>query len=175
MAEAFRALGINLPSLIAQLVNFSILLGIMYFLVWPRLRDGLDERRRRIQEGLEASTRAQERAVQAEAEVQAQLEQARREGQNLIAQSQQIANRLQEDSRQQAQQDAEGLLVRARNEIQLERDNAIAELRREFADLTITAAEKVISQSLDRQAHHRLIEEVLADSTFQGSNRTGAA
>jgi F-type H+-transporting ATPase subunit b len=169
LAEAIRALGINLPSLIAQLVNFSILLAVMYFVVWPRLRDGLDERRRRIQEGLEASTRAQERAAQAEAEVQAQLEQARREGQNLIAQSQQIGSRLQEESRQQAQQEAEALLARARNEIQLERDTAIAELRREFGDLTIAAAEKVISQSLDRQAHQRLIEEVLTDSSFQGT------
>lgn len=171
MSEAFRALGINLPSLIAQLVNFGILLAIMYFLVWPRLRETLDERRRRIQEGLEASARAQERAAQAEAEVQAQLEQARREGQNLIAQSQQIATRLQEEARQQAQQEAEALLARARNEIQLERDNAIADLRREFADLTIAAAEKVINQSLDRQAHRRLIEEVLTDASFQGSKR----
>lgn len=168
MSEVFHALGINLPSLIAQIVNFSILLAIMYFIVWPRVRDSLDERRRRIQEGLEASARAQERAAQAEADVQARLEQARREGQSLIAQAQQIANRLQEEARQQAQQEAEALLARARNEIQLERDNAIAELRREFADLTIMAAEKVINQSLDHQAHRRLIEEVLADSSFRG-------
>jgi F-type H+-transporting ATPase subunit b len=172
LSDAVRALGINLPSLIAQLVNFGILLIIMYLVVWPRLRDGLDERRRRIQEGLEASTRAQERAAQAEAEVQAQLEQARREGQSLIAQAQQIANRLQEESRAQAQQEAEALLARARGEIQLERDNAIAELRREFGDLTIAAAEKVINQSLDRQAHRRLIEEVLTDASFQSKNGT---
>ena len=43
------------------------------------------------------------------------------------------------------------MLERARGEIQLERDTAIAELRKEFADLTIAAAEKVIGQSLDRR------------------------
>ena len=59
------------------------------------------------------------------------------------------------------------LLERARSEIQLERDQAIAELLREFADLTVSAAEKVIGQSLDRQAHRRLINEVLAESTFR--------
>ena len=59
------------------------------------------------------------------------------------------------------------LLERARNEIQLERDQAVAVLRSEFADLTVSAAEKVIGQSLDRQAHQRLIDEVLAESTFR--------
>ena len=45
--------------------------------------------------------------------------------------------------------------------------NDIAELRREFADLTIAAAEKVIGQSLDRAAHQRLIEQALAESSFR--------
>jgi F-type H+-transporting ATPase subunit b len=49
----------------------------------------------------------------------------------------------------------------------LERDEAIAEIRRQFADLTISAAEKVIGQSLDKKAHERLIDEVLAESSFK--------
>ena len=55
-------------------------------------------------------------------------------------------------------------------EIQLERDSVIADLRREFADLTISAAEKVISQSLDRAQHRRLIDEALAESSFREKN-----
>ena len=54
-------------------------------------------------------------------------------------------------------------------EIQLERDRAIADLRGEFADITVTAAEKVINQSLDRQAHQRIIDETLAESNFSGN------
>jgi F-type H+-transporting ATPase subunit b len=59
------------------------------------------------------------------------------------------------------------MLERARSEIQLERDSAISELRKEFADLTISAAEKVIGQSLDRSAHQRLIDRAIAESTFR--------
>ena len=73
-------------------------------------------------------------------------------------------------ARTQAQADAEVTLARARNEIQLERDSAIADLRKEFADLTIAAAEKVINQSLDRNAHRRLIDEALAESSFRERN-----
>jgi F-type H+-transporting ATPase subunit b len=56
------------------------------------------------------------------------------------------------------------LVERARSEIQRERDEAIGELRQEFADLTIVAAEKVIEKSLDKQAHQQIIEKVLEES-----------
>ncbi|HWQ27678.1 MAG TPA: ATP synthase F0 subunit B, partial [Dehalococcoidia bacterium] len=89
-------------------------------------------------------------------------------GQALVAQAQEIAARIQAEAREQARADAEALLARARSEIQLERDNAIAQLRKEFADVTIRAAEKVIRQSLDREAHRKLIEETLAESALSG-------
>jgi F0F1-type ATP synthase membrane subunit b/b' len=42
-------------------------------------------------------------------------------------------------------------------------------LRSEFAGITVSAAEKVINQSLDRQAHQRIIDETLAESNFSGN------
>ena len=58
-----------------------------------------------------------------------------------------------------------GLIARARTTIQRERDDAVDELRREFADLTILAAEKVIDRSLDKEAHRQVIDKVLEEST----------
>jgi F-type H+-transporting ATPase subunit b len=166
--DGLKTLGINLPSLLAQLINFTILLILLGVLAYRPMMRLLDERRRRIQEGLEAAEQAKEQAARAEQEVQAGLERARQEGQAVISQAQQIAARIQEEARQQAREDAEALLTRARGEIELERERVIAELRREFAGLTIEAAEKVIGQALDRRAHRRLIEEALAESTLGG-------
>ena len=160
-------LGFNIPVLVAQLVNFFILLVVLRILLYRPILAMLDRRSQRIREGLEAADQSKEQAAQAEQEVARQLQQAREQGQGQIAQAQETASRIQEEARSQARLDAEALLERARSEIQLERDQAIAELRREFAGLTISAAEKVIGQSLDRGAHQRLIDEVLAESTFQ--------
>ena len=164
ITEGLKALGINLPSLLAQLINFTVLLVVLYFLAYKPVLRLLDERRRRIQEGLEASEEAKRRLAEAEQEVKAQLDRARQESQAMIAQAQQVAARIQEEARAQARQEAEQLLARARSEIEMERDAAIAQLRQEFADLTIRAAERVIRRSLDREAHRRLIEETLADA-----------
>lgn len=160
-------LGLNLPVLIAQLVNFFLLLVVLRVFLYRPILDLLDRRAQRVREGLEAAEQSKERAAESEQEVARQLEEARRQGQALIAQAQEGSNRIQEEARNQARREGELLLERARNEIQLERDQAIAELRRQFADLTVSAAEKVINQSLDRQAHRKLIDDVLAEATFR--------
>ena len=163
-------LGINLPVLIAQLVNFTILLVVLRLVAWGPLTKMLDERRERIRESLSAADQAKAQVAESERQVQEQVEAGRRDAQNLIAQSQEIASRIQAEAHTQAQADAEAMLARARNEIQLERDTAIADLRKEFADLTISAAEKVINSSLDGNAHKRLIDEALAQSSFREKN-----
>ena len=157
-------LGLNLPGLIVQFVNFGVLLFILWRFVLPPVQRMLDERRQRIQESLEAAERMRTQATETERMLEEQREEGRRQAQQIIGQAQEIARRIESDARTQAQADAEALITRARGEIQLERDGAIAELRREFADITVSAAEKVINQSLDRQSHRRLIDDVLASS-----------
>ena len=160
-------LGINIPVLVAQILNFTFLLVVLRLFIYKPVLKMLDERREKIREGLSAAERGRETAAEASREAQAQIDTARVEGQQIVAQAQAISQRIQEEARQQAQVQQEAMLQRARSEIQLERDTAIAELRREFADLTISAAEKVIGQSLDRGAHQRLINEALAESSFR--------
>ena len=162
-------LGLNLPLLLAQVINFFIVLIALRMFLYKPVLGMLDQRAQRVKEGLQAADQSKEHAAEAEQEVARQLDEARHQGQTLIAQAQEASGRIQEESRNAARREAEALLERARSEIQLERDQAIAELRKEFADITVTAAEKVIGQSLDRQGHERLIESVLAESTFKES------
>ncbi len=163
-------LGINLPVLIANIVNFLVLLIILRMVAWGPLMKILDERREKIAASLSTAEQVKVQAAESERLVQEQMESARREGQALVAQAQEISSRIQAEAQTTAQAQTEATLARARNEIQLERDSAIAELRKEFADLTIAAAEKVINSSLDRNAHKRLIDEALAQSSFREKN-----
>jgi len=169
-ASGISKLGINLPGLVAQLINFGILLVAFTFLFRKFVFPMMDERKKRIEEGLQASDEAKQRLSQTEQEVGAEMARARGEAGALIAQAQQTASRIQEESRVSARTEAEQIIERARAEIQLERDNAIGQLRREFADLTILAAERVIRRNLDRDAHRDLIEQVLAEAPQPGSN-----
>ena len=160
-----EGLGINLPTLIAQIVNFLILLGLLYLVAYKPIMRMLDERSRKVKESMEQTELIKQQAERAEEEVKKQIEAASREGQEIIARAVRSGEDVRQKAQQEARQDAESLIARAQVEIQRERDEAIGELRKEFADLTILAAGKVIDRSLDKEAHRQLIDKVLKEST----------
>jgi len=158
-------LGINLPTLLAQIINFAILLGLMYLVAYKPIMRMFDERSRKIRESMEQTEFIKEQAAHADEEVKKRLEAAGKEGQEVIARAVRTGEEVKREAQQEARQEAESLIARARTEIQRERDDAIDELRKEFADLTILAASKVIDRSLDKKAHRQLIDKVLEEST----------
>ena len=160
-----EGLGISLPTLLAQIINFAILLGLLYLVAYKPLMRMLDERSRKIKESMEQTEFIKEQAAHAEEEVKKQLDTAAKEGQEIIAKAVRTGEEARRQVQQEARQEAESLIARARVEIQRERDGAIDELRKEFADLTVLAAGKVIDRSLDKKAHRQLIDKVLKEST----------
>lgn len=162
--EGLAELGINVPTLLAQVVNVVILLVVLYFVAYKPVMRMLDERSKRIKDSMEQADAIKEQAARSEEEVKKQLAAASREGRERIDQSVKSGEQIKEKARQGARQEAEALITRARDEIKRERDEAISELRKEVADLTIAAAEKVIDRSLDKEAHRDLIDKVLEES-----------
>lgn len=164
LGEGAAELGIDPATLLAQLVNFAILFGVLYVVAYKPIMRMLDERSRRVKEGMEQAEKAKEQAAHAEEEIKKQLTAASREGQERIARAMRAGEELKQKAQEDARREAEALLNRARLDIQRERDGAITEIRKEFADLTMLAAEKVIDRSLDKKAHRELIEKVLEES-----------
>lgn len=156
-------LGFNIPSLIAYLVNFIILLAILFLFAYKPVLRALDARSERIRESLEAADRARDEAATSRAAIDEQINEARRQGQQMLDQAREAADRYREEEMARARQEAEDYAERARGEIRRERDAAVAEVRANFGDLAITAAERVIRRSLDRQAHQELVTQVLEE------------
>ena len=162
--EGLASLGVSVPTLLAQVVNFAILFGLLYLVAYKPLLRMFDERSRKIKESLERAERIKGQAAHAEEETKRQIEAASREGQEVIARAVRTGEEIRQQAQQEAKQEAESLIGKARAEIQRERDDAIDELRKEVADLTMLAAEKVIDRSLDKEAHRQLIDKTLEES-----------
>lgn len=160
-----EGLGINVPTLIVQVVNFLILLAIVYFFGYKKfLKKNLEERAQKIKDSLAEAERVKADALKAEDDFKKRLEAASKEGQEVIARAMRTGEEARARAQQEAKQEALLLVEKARGEIQHERDEAIGEIRQEFADITIVAAEKVIGKSLDKADHQKLIEQVLEES-----------
>ena len=83
----------------------------------------------------------------------------------MIAQARQVADRFREEELAKAKEEIAGERERAEANMQRERDAAIEELRREFAGLAITAAERVVQRSVDEKDHRDLIDSVLEEGS----------
>lgn len=159
-----EAIGINLQLLVAFLINFLILFGLLTAVLYKPVLKMLDERQAKIKESLDQAEKIKEQTARSEEQVKAAIEAARKEGQSIIAQASGIAEKIKEEAKDGARKEAEAIITKAKDDIKLERDKSIAELRKEFANLTVLAAEKVIKETLDTQKHKKLINEVLEQS-----------
>jgi len=159
-----ESLGINMPTLLAQLINVAILFGLLYLVAYKPIMRMLDERSRRVKESMEQTEQIKQQAGRAEEEASKRIADASHEGEEVIARAMRTGEEVRKEAQAQARQEAETLISRARAEIQQERNEAVGELRQEFADLTVTAAEKVIDRSLDKKAHRQIINKVLEES-----------
>ena len=164
---AMGELGINWHGLLAQFISFGVLLALLLFVAYKPITKMLEERSQKIKESLDQAEFIKQQVAKTEQMVQEQLAQARRQGQDLVAQAAQIGERLRDEARQQARQDAEAIVARTRTEIKAEREESIAKLREEFVEIAILAAEKVINKALDKETHRQLIEQTLQESNLK--------
>ena len=158
-----ETLGIHFPSLAIYLVNFLLVLLLLYLFAYKPILRLMDQRADRIRESLEAADTARQEAASSQEAIQDQITEARREGQRIMDQSREAAERFRTEEMDKARQEAEAFVERAKEDIARERDTALQEVRASFGDLAITAAERVIRTSLDRQAHESLINQVLEE------------
>ena len=159
-----EGLGINLPLLIAFIVNFLILFGLLSLFLYKPVLKMLDERQAKIKESMDQAEEIRQQTARTEEEIKSQLDSARKEGQQIVAQAEQIGERLKSEAKEEARQEAESLIAKASIEMQRQRDIDLQELRGQFADIAILAAEKVINETLDKEKHRKIINKVLDES-----------
>ena len=158
-----ETLGIHFPSLAIYLVNFLLVLVLLYLFAYKPILRLMDQRADRIRESLDAAERARQDAASSQEAIQHEITEARREGQRIMDQTREASERFRTEEMDKARQEAEAFVERAKADIQRGRDNALEEVRASFGDLAITAAERVIRRSLDRTAHEDLISQVLEE------------
>jgi F-type H+-transporting ATPase subunit b len=153
---------INGGLILWTLVIFGILMFILAKTAWPAILKQVEEREAKIRQQLDDAARANAEAQRLLAEYQGQIAKAKTDAQDLLAQGRQAGEKLREEMIARGRVEQEELLERARREIALERDRAVADLRREAVELSIAAATKVIERNLDTEADRKLVQDYLS-------------
>lgn len=144
------------------LVTFVILFAILGKLVFPKITAAVEAREKALEEAIEGAKADREAASKALVEQLRQIEAARLEAQKIIVEGRQVGDKLRADMMEETHKQQQAMLERARHEIEAEKVNAIAALRREAIELAIAGASKVIEKNLDDQANRKIVETFLS-------------
>ena len=155
-------LGLMLWTLIA----FGITYYVLSRLAFPRIAEALDKRRRAIDESIDSAARTKQEADELLTEYRARLKEAREQADDIVSRSRRAAEAMQDESKAEAKRYREELMESTRRDIETETQRSLDQIRKEVAELTLFATEKVTRKSLDDDDHRRLIEEALSEADF---------
>ncbi len=154
-------LGVSPELLITQIVNFAILLFLLYRFLYNPVLNMLSERRERIREGLAEAERVRAEAEEQRKQYEQELARQRRESQERIQRAMQASEEAREEIIAEARREAEQIKARAREEIEYERRQALEQLRTQVADLAILAAKKVLDGAIDENVQRQLVQSFI--------------
>ncbi len=163
----------NVGLMIWTLIAFGITLFILYRLAFPRISAALDRRQRAIEESIDTAERTKREAEQLLAEYRERLGEARRQADEIVSRARRVGEQQEAESMERARQQREELLAQTRRDIESETRRAIGDIRREVADLTVLATEKVTRKTLTAEDQRRLVDQALQEVDFNRLSATG--
>ncbi|NES75834.1 MULTISPECIES: F0F1 ATP synthase subunit B [Okeania] len=160
-ASAEEGFGLNLDLLDTNLINLGILIVVLIYFGRGFIGKILSERRATIEQAIKEAEKRQQEAASALAAQQQKLTQAQVEAETILATAETRAQEVKQKIEQQAEQDIERMKATASQEMDSERDKAIAQLRSIVASKALAQVESRLKETLDENAQQQLIDRSL--------------
>lgn len=148
-------------------------LALFLFTMWvlkrtalPKIGEALEKRANAIKENIEASEKQRAEADELLQEYRARLKEAREQADDIQARARKAADSAVSEATNEGKAKREELVNAARKDIEAETKRSLDQIRREVADLTVLATEKITRKSLTGDDHQKLVEEALAEVDF---------
>jgi F-type H+-transporting ATPase subunit b len=156
----------NVGLMIWTLLLFGISMYVLWKLAFPRISEALDKRQHAIEESLDYAEQMRRRADEILAEYRERLKEAREQAEEIVARARKTGETHEREAEAEAKARREQLMEQTRRDIEAETRRAIQEIRREVADLTVLATEKVTRKTLTEEDQRRLVEDALSELDF---------
>lgn len=150
-------------TVVATVLSFLLLVWLLSKYAWGPLMKMMEERRNNIESMLTQAENERQQADKIKREYQEEMRKARQEAQEVIAQATKVSEVRASEILAAAQEESEKIKKSALVDIERERDRAIAEVKAQVADLSVSVAEKIIRQKLDMKGQGKLIEQFIQE------------
>jgi F-type H+-transporting ATPase subunit b len=167
-------LGINTGFLLAQIINFLVIIFIPALIfLWRPLTNMLDSRAVKIQKALEDSAVAANARKNAEVEVEQIKAEARAEAARIVEEARSRGEELGRQVEADARTEAEAIRNEGRARANEERDRQLADLRSQVVSIAVAMSQRLIGASLDEQRQQALISDFFAKVPAEARSLTG--
>ena len=156
----------GLGLMIWTLVLFGVTMYVLSKTAFPKIGEALEKRANAIKENIEASERQREEADQLLDEYRQRLKEAREQADDIIARARKASEAAVAEGASEGKTKREELVAAARKDIETETRRSLEQIRKEVADLTVLATEKITRKALDSDDQKRLVDEALAEVDF---------
>lgn len=152
-------LGLNWKMFIAQLVNFSLIVFVLWKWVFTPVTSALENRTRKIERSLQDAETIKREMAGLEERKQQEQKRAREEFQRVVTQAETAGARLKENILAEARKNAEKQIADAEKRIAEDKEKTLAEVKKELAGLVVAAAEKIVAEKLTSDKDAKLVRE----------------
>jgi len=156
-------LSIDATLLWATLVVFALFAWVLGKFAWGPLLKIVDEREKTIREQVDSAQQAAADAKDLLVQHQEMLKGAGREREEILQRAVKEAEQVRTDLVTKARADADLVVSKAREQMQREKDQAIAELRAQVADIAVEAASRIVKSSLTEEAQRKLVDDYIKE------------
>lgn len=154
-----------------ELVSFALLFVALSVMVFPKMFGAMRARQERIEGALAKADKVQEEAEVLLKRHEKMMAEAQAEAKRITDEAASAAAKMRGDASEQAKRDAAEIVGRAKNEIRLAQNKAIADLRSTAVELSLVASKAVLQRALTGDDHRRLAEEAIAKASAGLANR----
>ena len=160
--ELIHALGIDGRLILAQVVNFAILLFVLGKFVYKPVIAMLDERREGIKRALDREEMAASKLASAETDKEAILKEARAESMRIIEAAREDGEELKKKLTATAKEEITKLQAENAKKLREERARLISEVKGEIGTLVVATIEQTLGDVLDARTQGKMVEQALA-------------
>ena len=146
-----------------MLIPFLVVFFILAKFAWPAILKGVNARNKYIDDSLLAAKQARDELARVKADGQAIVEEARKEQSRILAEAAKSRDLIVNGAKDKATEEASKIMENAREQIALEKEDAIRQIRREVATLSVEISEKVLRKNLEKKNEQLDMIERLLD------------
>jgi F-type H+-transporting ATPase subunit b len=158
-----ESLHIEWSLILAQAVNFLLLLAVLTKLVYRPLLRALSERRRAIETSLEKAAEIEKHMQRISEQHREQLAKTHKEAQRIIEAARAQASEEKQTLLASAKDEVEALVARAHKDVDQQKEDMLQDARAQMADILVPALEAVLSRSVDEDIKKALTARATRD------------